>query len=176
MRRIYESDALDRDDDDPFRPNRRDRRTTPRAARTVPAGLLSSSLVPERLRRWSISLDVSTARAVYRAGTPISFTVTMKNAMPFPVTIPTRSRLLWSWHVDGYREASHVAEDPPAEPGELTFERGERKRFERTWPQLFHVSESRWEEAPPGEYTISAAINVDGSTGGVEDATTVRIE
>lgn len=175
MRRIYESDALDRDDDDPFRPNRRDGRSTPRAARSVPAGLLSSYLVPQRLRRWAISVDVSASRAVYQVGDPVSFTVTMKNSMPFPITIPTRSPLLWSWHVDGYREASHVAEAPPADPGEFTFDRGERKRFERTWPQLFHVSESRWEEAPPGEYTISAAIDVDGS-GGVEDSTTVRIE
>lgn len=177
MRRIYGSDALDRDDDDPFRPNRTGTRSTPRSARTVPAEWLSSHLVPRWLRRRAISLKVSTPRSVYRAGAPVTFTVTMNNAAPFPITIPTRSPVPWTWRVDGYREASRVSEEPPDEPGSFAFDRGERKRFSRTWRQVFRVSESEWTDATPGEYTIDAAINVAGpADGNVRDRTTVRIE
>lgn len=177
MRRIYESDALDRSDDDPFRPNERTGKHTPRAARTVPAGVLSRTLIPKRLRNRAVSIDVSTPASVYRRDTPIPIAITMKNAMPFPIAIPTRSPLLWSWHVDGLREASHVPEEPPAEPGRLDFDRGERKAFGRRWEQVFRISDSEWIDADPGTYTISAAINVENpAEAGVYDETTVRIE
>ena len=88
MRRIYESDALDRDDEDPFRPGGSDREK-PRAARTLPVGTLSEALFPKWLQHRSISVDVSTPRDVYEAGETVPFVVTMKNAMPFPVSVPT---------------------------------------------------------------------------------------
>ena len=175
MRRIYESDALDRDDEDPFRPGASDREK-PRAARTLPVGTLSETLFPRRLRHRSISVDVSTPRDVYEAGETVPFVVTMKNAMPFPVSVPTVSPVLWTWAVDGHREASHVPEIPAQEPSALEFGRGEWKEFHRNWNGMFQVSESEWTRAGPGEYTIHAGINVESpAESGVRDETTIEI-
>ncbi len=177
MRRLYESRALHRDDDDPFKPNERDERTKPRASRTLPATALSRLLVPERLRYRAVSLSVSVPRSVYAEGERVPIAITMRNAAPFPITLETRSPIRWTWHVDGHTEASHVWEDPDSGGRELQFGRGERKRFRRTWEQLFRVTETEWEEATPGEYVIGASINVADPTGrGVSDRTTVRIE
>ena len=176
MRRIYESDALDRDDDDPFQPGEREAAEKPRAARTLPMRTLSDALFPRRLRHRSISIDVSSPKGVYGTGEPVPFTVTMKNAMPFPVSVPTVSPRLWTWAVDGYREASHVPEIPAQEPSALNFDRGEWKEFRRSWNGMFRVSESEWTEAGPGEYTIHAGINVESASAkGVRDETTVEI-
>lgn len=177
MRRIYESGALDRDDDAPFKPAEREASREPRAARTIPAAWLSRVLLPGWLRERAVSVSVSSPASIYDRAEPIPFTVEMKNAMPFPVAVPTRSPLRWRWHVDGVREASHVAEAPPDEASELAFDRGERKSFRRTWRQTFRVSDSEWEPAAPGEYTIGVELDVDDPAGaGVSDETTVRIE
>ncbi len=177
MRRLYESRALDRDDDDPFKPNERDERTQPRASRTLPASALSKRLVPERLRYRAVSLSVSVPKSVYAEGERVPITITMRNAAPFPVTLETQSPIRWTWHVDGYNEASHVWEAPDSGAREFRFDRGERKRFRRTWEQLFRVTEAEWREATPGEYVIGASINVEDPVDrGVSDRTTVRIE
>jgi len=177
MRRIYESAALRRDDDEPFAPNERDG-ARPRAFRSVPGAALSRLLVPEWLRYRAISLDVSTPRSTYPIGARIPVRVTMRNVLPVPVTIPTRSPVLWTWSIDGVREASRVPpRDPPDEAGAFGFERGERKRFERRWDQLFRVSDAEWEPAGPGTYTVGAGINVeDPAEKGVYAETTVRVE
>lgn len=177
MRRIYESGALHRDDEDGFSPNERHRNTRLQAMRSVNATALSNRLVPSRLRCRAISIDVSTPRAEFSAGEPIPFRVTMSNAMPFPITFRTRSPVRWTWDVDGASEATRVPlRDPPDEPGELRFGRGERKRFEKRWNQLFRVSGSEWERAEPGSYTIGAGLNVERATEkGLYDETTVRI-
>jgi hypothetical protein len=159
MRRIYESDALDRDDEDPFRPNASDARVAPRSARSVPAAWLSAHLLPAWLRRRAISVAVTTPKSVFAVGEPVPVTVTMKNSLPVPVTLETASRVPWAWYVDGHRAASRVADAPPEGPGELAFDRGERKRFRRTWQQAFRVSDSGWVDADPGEYVVSAAID-----------------
>lgn len=177
MRRIYESNAVHRDDEDPFSPGELDRSGTPQAMRSVSGTTLSRYLVPDWLRYRAVSLDVSTPRAEYPAGADVPFAVTMTNAMPFPITITTSSPLLWTWHVDGVEEASRVSlRNPPDEAGELRFDRGERKRFSRRWTQQFRVSETEWEPAGPGEYTIGAELNVDDPAGrGVSAETTVRV-
>jgi len=176
MRRIYESNAVHRDDEDPHAPGERDD-VRPQAFRSIDAGAWSRRLVPNRLRYRAISVDVSTPREEYAAGTRIPFAVTMKNAFPFPVTVATRSRILWQWDVDGAVEASRVdVHDPPEGSVGFEFDRGERKQFRKTWDGLFRVSDSEWEEAAPGEYTIGAGLNVDDAAGkGLYDATTVRI-
>jgi hypothetical protein len=177
VRRIYESTALDRDDDDPFSPGERDDRTRPRATRSLPVERLSRLLVPQRLRCRAVSVSVSTPRDSFARGEPVPFLVELHNTLPFPVSLKTRSPLLWSWSVDGHREAEHTAEEPPGDPGRLTFERGERKRFHRRWTGLFRVTPTEWEEPAPGEYTLSAAINVAAPPrAAVTDTTTVRIE
>jgi len=101
----------------------------------------------------------------------------MKNALPLPLTLTTRSRLLWQWDVDGLPEASHVEVRavPEGEAG-FEFDRGERKRFRRRWNGMFRLSDSEWEPADPGEYTIGAGVNVTDAPGkGLYDETTVRI-
>lgn len=177
MRRIYDSDALDRDDDEPFQPNERRRRTKPRASRTLPAKYLSDLLVPQRLRHRAISVSVSTPQPSYEAGTGIPFEISMHNSLPVPVTLPARSPLLWYWHVDGHREASHVPEEPSGESEPFEFDRGETKRFRRTWSGSFQTTPSEWEKPGRGEYTIGVEINVaDAEEKGLTDRTTVRIE
>jgi len=177
VRRIYESSALDRNDEDPFRPNESPDRTAPAAARTVPAEMLSRQLTPRWLRHRALSVDISTPQTAYPAGTPVPITVRIHNRLPIPIAVETRSPLLWTWHVDGHRDASYVPESLPDEPGEYTFDRGERKRFDRRWTQTFKVSSSEWEPADPGEYVIGAGIEVGGAAEkGLYDETTVRIE
>lgn len=176
MRRIYESQALRRDDES-FTPHEEERPAQLQAMRSIDSTALSDRLVPNGLRNRAISVDVSTQRSEYPSDDAVPFKVTMKNAMPFPITIPTLSPLLWTWNVDGVREASHVPlHDPPDEDGGFRFDRGERKEFRKRWKQMFRVSDSEWETATPGEYTIGAGINVENpAETGLYDETTVRI-
>lgn len=177
MRRIYESSAIDRDDEDPFRPSKRDENKEHQAMRTIPSTHLSRLLIPYRFRYWAISVDVATPREEYTVGEYVSFAVTLKNKMPFPIVIPVRSPIPWHWEVDGHVEASHVeVRDPPQEAQGYRFGRGERKQFFRQWHGMFRVSRSEWEPAEPGEYTIGAGINTDNAREkGLYDETTVTL-
>jgi hypothetical protein len=176
MRRIYQSDAVHRDDDEPLAPNEREE-SGPQSFRSIDTRGLTRWIVPARLRHWSVSIDVSTPRSEFPAGATVPFAVTMKNAMPFPVTIATRSRLLWQWDVDGVPEASRVdLRDVPEGEAAFEFDRGERKQFRRRWNGMFRLSGGEWEPATPGEYTIGAGINVaDAAEKGLYDEATVRI-
>ncbi|MFC6974119.1 hypothetical protein ACFQL1_04640 [Halomicroarcula sp. GCM10025709] len=176
MRRIYESGAVSRDDDDSFAPNERDE-VKPQAMRSVPGKRLSSLLVPEWLCYRALSVGVETPKPDFAVGEAVPIRVTLRNALPIPVTLTTESPLLWTWHVDGVPEASHVERTIADEPGEFAFDRGERKTFTRTWQQSVRVSEDEWEPAGPGEYTIGARLNVPDAAGkGVAAETTIRIE
>ncbi|MES3160775.1 MAG: hypothetical protein PPP55_04285 [Halorubrum sp.] len=177
MRRIYESDALHRDDEEPGSPNEIERETKLQALRSVPSSTLSDLFVPRGLRHRFVSVDVTTPETEYPEGESIPFTVTIRNHVPFPVSIPTESPLLWTWSVDGNVEASAVSlRDPPDEAGQFEFDRGECKRFQKRWDQLFRVTDTEWEPATPGEYTIGAAINTaDAASKGLTAETTVRI-
>ena len=75
MRRIYESDALRRDDDDPHAPAERDDEGTIQALRSVPATALSDRLVPHALRRRFVSVDVETPRREFAVGEAVSLDV-----------------------------------------------------------------------------------------------------
>ncbi|MDL5363755.1 hypothetical protein [Halalkalicoccus sp. NIPERK01] len=175
MRRIYESEALHRDDDR-FTPAER-RSGELQAMRSVNGTALSRRLVPYWLRHRAVSVEVSTPRTEYALGDPVPFRVTMRNSMPFPIALRTRSPRVWTWSVYGVTDASRVSlRDPPDEPGEFRFDRGERKRFTKRWEQAFRVSASEWERAGPGEFTIGAGLNVDDAKGkGLYDEVAVRI-
>ncbi len=177
MRRIYESDALHRDDAEAHAPNERKRRTKLQAMRSVPSSMLSDLFVPDRLRHRFVSVDVETPESEYAVGEPIPFLVTIRNHAPFPVSISTTSPLLWEWTVDGAVEGSRVPlRNPPDEPGAFAFDRGERKEFRKRWDQLFRVSDSDWISADPGRYTIGAAINTADADGrGLTAETAVEI-
>ncbi|WP_276272701.1 hypothetical protein [Haloarcula litorea] len=177
MRRIYESDAIARDDDDSFAPNERDDDYSPSAMRSLPSSSLSGLLLPTRLRHRALSVTVETPASTYGVGEEIPIRVTLRNRYPFPVVLRTPTPRLWNWHVDGAPEASRVPEAVPEEPREFTFDRSERKQFHRRWRQLFKVTDREWEDAAPGEYTIGAYLDVDDpEEKGLADETTVRIE
>ena len=178
MRRLYESSAVERDDGHAFTPRERDSTPEPQAFRYVPGNFLSRRLVPNRLRHAAIDVSIETDRETYAPGVPVSFVVTMKNRFPIPIEVPTRSPLLWSWAVDGAREAARAGlDEPPAKTRGFRFDRGERKQFRREWDQRFRVSASEWEQASPGEYVLSARLNVDDPAGsGVFAETTIRID
>lgn len=176
MRRIYESDALHRNDEEPAAPNPRES-DTPQAVRSVDSTALSRRLLPTRLRQWAISVSVRTPDTEYPIGARIPFEVTMKNALPIPVTIPVRSRVPWNWSVNGFTEASRL--DSDHERGDASgfqFDRGERKQFRKRWDGMFKVESARWEKAEPGAYTIGAGLNVSASADkGLYDETTIRL-
>lgn len=177
MRRIYESDALGRDDDDPFAPGReRDRSTRPQVMRWIDSTAWSRRLVPEWVRHRAISVSISTARAEVPVGDPVSFDVTLRNTLPVPLTIRTASPLLWQWDVDGHPEASHVEAIEPDGVSEWRFDRGERKRFTRRWQGMFRVAADEWRPAEAGEYDVGAGLTVeDAAEKGLYDRTTVEL-
>lgn len=176
MRRIYESRALSRDDEDPFKPGDRDE-YTPQAARSIDAGAWSDRILPHSLRCRSVAVRVSVPRTEFAVGETIPFTVHMHNPMPVPLTIRTASPVLWRWCIDGLTEASHVPlREPPDRAGRFRFERGEHKRFRKDWSQRFRVSDREWTAADPGTYTLRAEVNVaDPDATGLADEATIDI-
>lgn len=177
MRRIYESGAIDRNNEEPFHPNERDTNDEPQAMRTIPSTYLSRLLVPHRIRNWAISVSVDTPRDEFTTDEQISFAVTMKNKLPIPVTLPVRSPIPWIWEVDGLTEASRVEiRNPPDEERGFRFSRGERRTQYRQWDGMIRISRSEWEPAEIGEHTIGAGINIDGAKDkGLYDETTINI-
>ncbi len=177
MRRIYESEALDRDDEDPFRPSEPEERAKPQASRTLPAMTLSNLFVPKRLRYRGISVSISTPKQVYEQDEPVPIDIQIRNAFPFPVSLPTTSQVVWSWAVNDLEEASRIPQSESTDAGQFRFGRGERKQFRRTWSQMFKVSDKKWEPADCGEYRISAQVAVpEPKERGLYDETTIHIE
>ncbi len=161
MRRIEESRPSNRDGSDTAYSST-GKKEEHQAMRTLPSTFLSRLIIPHRLRYWAISVHIDTPRTEFSVGEPVPFAVTMKNSMPFPITLPVRSPIAWDWEVDGLIEASHVeVRNPPAETHGFRFGRGERKRYYKQWQGMFRISPTEWESAQPGEYTISAGINID---------------
>jgi hypothetical protein len=177
MPRSRRGDGVDRSDDDPFRPNESVERHRPRAARTLPVATLARWLLPARLHRRAVSVSVRTPATAYERGETVPIAIELRNPFPVPVTVPTRSPVPWTWHVDGHRDASRVADPLPESETRFTLDRGERRRFTRRWQQSFRVSETEWEPAARGEHTIGAGLDVaDAAEKGLYDETTVRIE
>lgn len=161
MRRIYESEAIKRDDSEPFSPNEHDRDAKPRSVRSVNTGWLTRRLTPAWLRHRAVSVSIETPATEFPVGEPVPFRVTMKNALPFSISIPTRTPVLWNWAVDGLPEASELERDVPQERRALVFDRGERKQFTKRWNGMIRISKSEWERPEPGAYTLSTGLNVD---------------
>jgi hypothetical protein len=166
MRRFY-AVGDDPEADDP--------ETSPQAARSIDAAAWSDRLLPTRLRYRAVSIDIEVPERV-PTGSDVPIVVTMHNALPIPVTVPTDSLRPWTWYVDGVPEASHV-DTVPSEPAALSFDRGEQKRFRRRWDRSFRVSDDRWESAPAGQYTIGAGLSVaDATDYGLYTEATVTLE
>lgn len=167
MRRIYESDALRRDEDDPFSPRVADEDTS----RSLNWQALSHAIVPAAVRRRAISVTIETDREQYESGDPVLLRATFHNRLPFPVVVPTSTPVPWHWAVDGRVGASDVLPDEPEDASLFRFERNERKVFTRRWDQLFQVDERRWEPARAGEHEISVSINTP-----IDDGTQLTAE
>ena len=182
MRRIYESRALHRDDDDPFSP--KERRDAGRSTsflsqagwRTVDWESFSHTFMPVWLRNRAISVEIETAAKRYERDDPVEFHVTMRNRLPFPVRLIADSRLRWEWALDGMPAASAYDErEPPADPTVFSFDRGETKRFRRTWNGAIRVSKREWRAPPAGEHVLSVQINVaDADDRGLSDSTMIE--
>jgi hypothetical protein len=175
MRRrgVYDSDAVDRDDEDPFRPGERGRGSRSLVDWTN----VSHALVPVAVRDRAIRVSVETDRETATPGEPVGIRVELFNRLPFPIVLRTLSSVRWHWAVDDLLEASHVADHDGGAPALLRFDRRERKTFERVWSGSFRERENQWVAADPGDHEVSAWVNVDDAAGrGLHASTTVHVE
>ena len=174
MRRLYESDAVERDDDSAFVPGSRED-----ASRShVDFGKLSHALVPMRLRPRAITVAVETSQDSYARGERVPFRVHLTNRYPIPIVLRTVSPVRWSWAVDGVERASHVPDaDPPDRATLLEFSGRETKIFERSWSGKIRQTETDWETIDRGTHTLEAWVNVDDPEGDALRAETAfRVE
>lgn len=178
MRRIYESDAVARDDDEPFQPGERRPDYDPQSFRSITSATWADRLLPNRVGRWAITVALSVPDRTFTQGDAVPFEVTMRNRLPVPVSITTRTPVRWTWSVDGHTEAARIPlYDPPDESRSLDFERGETKEFRRSWSGRFQVTKREWEPAGPGSYDLTVAINTaNAASAGLSAERTVTIE
>lgn len=176
MRDVFNSDGVQRDDDDPFVPGQGGGSRRKRSRSAFDWGNVSHALMPSALRDRAVSVSVQTHKREYRPGEPVHFRVKLANRIPFPVALRTRSPVLWHWGVDGVERASHVPEERPDVPGLLRFARSERKSFERRWHQRIQNADGRWMPVEPGEYRFSAWVNVENpAERGLAGETTITV-
>lgn len=175
MRDVFDSDAVQRDDSDPFVPRDGDRRGR-RSRSAFDWRNVSHALMPTALRDRAIAVSIETNKREYDLEEPVHFRVVLANRIPFPVALRTTSPVLWTWAVDGVEQADHLVEEAPDDPSLLRFARSERKTFERRWSQRIRSREGKWVPVQGGEYVLSARINVDGAAGrGLVDETAIRV-
>lgn len=175
MRRIYESQALKYDEEDPHAPKRKDGDDDP-GPRSIDWSAASHALLPRKLRQWAIGIDVETDQDVYAVDEPVHFEVRMVNRIPFPVALKTASPVRWVWSIDGLDEASHLT-SYPEEADLLEFDRSERKVFRRNWSQRIRSTPSEWESPERGDHTLGIRVNVPGAQRkGLAAETSFRIE
>ncbi|MFB6136289.1 MAG: hypothetical protein ABEJ04_05980 [Halobacteriaceae archaeon] len=174
MRRIYESEALRRDDDDPFVPGQDDGSRS--RSRSLNWDNASHAFMPNALRSRAIDVTVQTNEEVYRRGETVHFHVAFRNRLPLPVALKTTTLTPWTWEIDGLEHASKTPDETPDEAGRFQFNRAERKTFSRRWTQRFQETENEWSSAPPGEYRLAVRINAAYGTDRLQDSTTFRIE
>jgi hypothetical protein len=183
MRRIYESDALHRDDDDPHSPSELDERdpgpsiTANQNRSMLNWARLSHAVLPVAIRNRAIAVSLETDRAVYGPDQPVGIRVRFRNRLPFPITLRTPTRRRWDWAIDGLPRAAREEFEPaPAEATRLQFYRSETKTFTRTWHQRFRTAADRWEPAEPGTYEVAAFVAVDDPAGrGLRAATEIEL-
>ncbi len=172
MKRIDDSSALDRRDDDPFAPATHDEKSR----RTIDWGAFSHAVMPTALRTRAIAVRVTTTSETYDRGEPVGIIVAFRNRLPFPVRLRTDSPERWQWTVDGVPGASRVPATVPDRPAIFAFARGEHKRFRREWHQRIRISDREWEPVDPGSYTIGVRVNrTDADDRGLVDRTEIRI-
>lgn len=184
MKRIYDSEAIRRDEDESFTPSpREDRRENYKphplfipAPGGVSFGLPAfvHSYLPSEYYSLAISIDIVTPSSEYQVGEQVPFIVTIKNSMPYPIKVPTANAIIWEWALDGDVEATKISpRDPPEERRWLRLDRSERITHHRTWNGMIRVSDTEWVEPSTGTHTLSASINLDDPD---EEALTAETE
>lgn len=136
-------------------------------------------VVPERVARRAVTLDVETDQAEYARGESVAITVRMRNRLPIPVELETVTRRPWGWRVDGVLEASTEQRYVRTEPAVVRFRAGETKTTTVTWNGRFRRPTDEGLDrsvlAEPGDHTVSAFLPVDDPRPHHEDATRIRI-
>ncbi len=133
-------------------------------------------LIPQRLARRAIDVDVTTDRTKYAPGEAVEIAIEFQNRLPVPVTVKTPRARLWGWAVDGALEASEERRYLSPEEAMMSFRGRERKRITRRWEGTIRRTGSpdRWEPLTPGRHEISAFIAVEGHPR-PEDRTTIEV-
>ncbi|SDG03476.1 hypothetical protein SAMN04488067_11335 [Halorubrum xinjiangense] len=136
-------------------------------------------VVPRAIARRAIDVTVSTDAAEYAADEPVAITVSIRNRLPVPIEVPTTTRRLWGWAVDGVVEATDERRYVRAEESALSLRAGETKRATATWNGRFRRTGDdgldRSVRAERGEHTVSVFVPVPGADERHEDATQIRV-
>ena len=136
-------------------------------------------VVPAALAHRGVIISVTTDATTYAVGDPVEITVRLRNRLPVPVEVVTRTHRPWGWRVDGLLEASterrYVRETPTA----IGFRAGETKRATVRWNgRVRRVNETgldRSVPADPGEHVISAFLPVEDPASRHEAETRIRV-
>lgn len=124
---------------------------------------IARRFIPATIGRRAVTVSVSAATRRVRAGQPVAFTVELANRLPVSVAVPTPTRRLWSWGIDGLRAATEETAEPSG-TGTLRLLGRERRQISREWNGLFGRTDggrTRWVEPEPGEYELAAWIATD---------------
>ncbi|GAA0549648.1 hypothetical protein ABNG02_07875 [Halorubrum ejinorense] len=137
-------------------------------------------VVPRSVARRAIEVTVSTDAAEYAPDEPVAITVAIRNRLPVPIEVPTTTRRLWGWAVDGVVEATDERRYVPAEASSLSLRAGETKHATATWNGRFRRSGGddgldRSVRAERGDHTITVFVPVPDADARHEDATQIRI-
>ncbi|WP_281195190.1 hypothetical protein [Halorubrum sp. F4] len=136
-------------------------------------------VVPGRLARRAVTLEVETGRTEYARGEPVEITVRLRNRLPVPVELETTTRRQWGWRVDDVLEASDERRYVRSEPGAVGFRAGETKVATTTWNGHFRrENETGLDRSVPadrGEHVVSAFLAVADPEPHHEDSTRIRI-
>jgi hypothetical protein len=137
-------------------------------------------IIPKRVARRAVTVEVETDQTEYARGEPVAITVRLRNRLPAPVELETTTRRRWGWRVDGVLEASDERRYLRDEPGVIGFRAGETKVATATWNGRFRRTADtdgldRSVLAEPGDHTVSAFVPVPDADERHEDATQIRI-
>lgn len=127
-------------------------------------GDLAGKLVPGWLARRAVDVAIEVDRRTYERGDAVEFTVLIRNRLPVPLEVPTRSLRLWGWEVDGELEASDEVTYASDQSGLLALKSGETKRIPQTWNGRLKRTgaaangEAEWVLPEPGTHELAAFV------------------
>ena len=136
-------------------------------------------VVPGRIARRAVTIEVETDRAEYARDDPVEITVRLRNRLPVPVELETTTRRQWGWRVDGVLEAIDERRYVRSEPGAVAFRAGETTIATVTWNGRFRRENGtgldRSVPADRGDHTVSAFLAVADPEPHHRDSTEIRV-